>query len=324
MSAADKAQTSLFQERLAKAVEPLRSALTCHAMYQRLAARPADPYRRARSGHQAEGTNRSGEYYLGAGPREGLPPTAAGQAPANQINDELLAPLRTFMESHVFAVWDFMSLLKSLQQRLTCVRTPWQPPADPTSARLINEIVLVEESDQVSEGQYGSHFELYMKAMDEVGANTRPIKGFLRALRDGQTVASALAMTQVPSSTKAFVMNTMATVGRQTHEVAAAFLLGREAVIPAMFEQVLHVTRSMEVPMLNWYLERHIEVDGDEHGPAGWQLLGRLCGNDMRRWAEAEASARRALHARRALWDGVCEALDARGLGTSSPVSAVG
>jgi hypothetical protein len=322
MSAADNAQTSLFQERLAKAVEPLRSALTCHPMYQRLAAPPVDHYRRGRPGNQ-EGTNRSGEYCLGAGPREGLPPTAANQAPANQVNDELLAPLRTFMESHVFAVWDFMSLLKSLQQRLTCVRTPWQPPPDPTSSRLINEIVLCEESDQVSEGVYGSHFELYMKAMDEVGANSRPIKGFLRALRDGQTVASALAMTQIPSSTKAFVMNTMATVGRQTHEVASSFLLGREAVIPAMFEQVLHVTSTMEVPMLNWYLARHIEVDGDEHGPAGWQLLGRLCGNDMRRWAEAEASARRALHARRALWDGVNEALDARGL-NSGPVSAVG
>jgi hypothetical protein len=128
----------------------------------------------------------------------------------------------------------------------------------------------------------------------------------------------------VPTSTKAFVMNTMATVGRQTHEVAAAFLLGREAVIPVMFEQVLLVTRTMQVPMLNWYLARHIEVDGDEHGPAGWQLLGRLCGSDMRRWAESEASSRRALHARRALWDGVCEALDARIASSGNPMSAVG
>jgi hypothetical protein len=323
MSAADSVDSSLFQERLAKAVEPLRSALTCHAMYQRLAPRPAD-LRRGRTGHQ-EGTNRSGEYNLGLGPREGQPPIAANQQSPIQLSDpELLEPLRTFMESHVFAVWDFMSLLKSLQQRLTCVRTPWQPPADSTSARLINEIVMCEESDQVAEGQYGSHFELYMKAMDEVGSNTRPIKSFLRGIRDGQTVAAALSVTQIPSATKAFVMNTMATVGRQTHEVAAAFLLGREAVIPVMFEQVLSVTRTMEVPMLNWYLARHIEVDGDEHGPAGWQLLCRLCGTDMRRWAEAEASARRALHARRALWDGVCETMDARGLTSGTPISAVG
>src|SRR5258706_12052917 len=77
----------------------------------------------------------------------------------------------TFMEHHVFAVWDFMSLLKSLQRNLTCVELPWVPTGPTGSRRLINDIVLVEESDLLG-GGFISHFELYLNGMDEAGADT--------------------------------------------------------------------------------------------------------------------------------------------------------
>ncbi len=105
-----------------------------------------------------------------------------------------LRQLRLFMEHHVFAVWDFMSLLKSLQRDLTCTTTPWTPRPDPESAHLINEIVLGEESDARSEGRgYASHFELYLEAMKEVGADRGPILRSLDHLASGLSVEKGLA-----------------------------------------------------------------------------------------------------------------------------------
>src|SRR5262249_26380782 len=101
-------------------------------------------------------------------------------------NVSTLEHVRSFMESHVFAVWDFMCLLKALQRSVTCVETPWLPRGDAVTRRLINEIVTGEESDLLPDGMCASHFELYLDAMEEAGANTGPIRYFLTELHLGQ------------------------------------------------------------------------------------------------------------------------------------------
>ena len=88
--------------------------------------------------------------------------------------------LKIFMSNHVFAVWDFMSILKSLQSQLTCVNIPWTPAGNGTPARLVNEIVTEEETDLAPHGQYMSHFEMYCNAMRQAGADINPIHQFLK------------------------------------------------------------------------------------------------------------------------------------------------
>ena len=148
--------------------------------------------------------------------------------------------LQLFMESHVFAVWDFMTLTKRLQQDLTCTQLPWLPPADPQAARLINEIVLGEESDEHPRQGHCSHFELYLEAMTEVGASTCAINRFIALQRQGLDASVALQQVATPPGVTQFVADTLHTaLSAPTHCVAAAFLHGREHVIPAMFKHLL-------------------------------------------------------------------------------------
>jgi hypothetical protein len=219
--------------------------------------------------------------------------------------------LRTFMSNHVFAVWDFMSLLKLLQQRLTCVEVPWLPPLDTTAARLINEIVLNEETDEIAPGRYSGHFHLYLAAMQEVDADSRPIRDFVAALRQRVPPEEALAGVPIAPSTRRFVLRNLALVNRPTHEVAAAFLLGREDLVPTMFTRILaHLTeKELRCDSFRLYLERHVALDAGQHGPMARRLLAGICGADARRWKEATQAANAALEARQSLWDGILEVL---------------
>ncbi len=217
--------------------------------------------------------------------------------------------LRTFMEHHVFAVWDFMSLLKVLQGRLTGVTVPWFPQGDRNARRLINEIVLEEESDEDGEGGYLSHFELYRAAMAQCGANTSGVDAFMGRLNQGQPVLEVLATTGVPMAAQAFVRTTWGIIeSGPTHSIAAAFTLGREDLIPSMFRAlVIDLDKSFpgQWHRLRYYLERHIQLDEEHHAPLALQMLAALCGTDQEKWREAEETARVALKARIALWDGI-------------------
>jgi len=226
---------------------------------------------------------------------------------------ETLADLRVFMEHHVYAVWDFMSLLKALQRELTCVELPWVPKGNPATRRLINDIVLEEETDLDPEGQPTSHFELYLRAMREAGADTAPAERLLAALAEGASVPAALAAAQASASVQEFVKHTFSVIANgQPHAIAAAFTFGREDVIPDMFRSLiadLGKRFPSQLDTFTYYLNRHIELDEDHHAPLAHQMVRDLCGADPARWREATEVAQQGMAARVALWDGIAAAL---------------
>jgi hypothetical protein len=222
--------------------------------------------------------------------------------------------LRLFMQVHVFAVWDFMSLLKTFQRRLCCVDVPWTPPANPAACRLINQIVLGEESDEDDEGNAASHFDLYHRAMRRCGAETGPIDRFIEAIRSGQEVRSAIEAGELPDPVRRFVDYTFGVIeAGDICAIASAFTFGREDLLPDVFRRVveeLGTTSGATLDVFRYYLDRHIDVDDGEHGPMAEELVEDLCGDEPARWRSAEEAAVRSLEARTALWDGIGERLD--------------
>ena len=225
-----------------------------------------------------------------------------------------MAGTRAFMEHHAFAVLDFMWLLKSLQRTLTCVSAPWVPVGHPNTRRFINEIVLEEESDRYGDG-FTSHFELYLRAMGETGADTGPIQRFVDDLRRGSRPATALRRCGAPLAAQRFVANTWAIIERsRPHELAGAFAFGRENLIPSMFTALVALRDRVpgHVEILLDYLERHIELDGEHHTPLAFGMLAELCGEDAAKWDDVVATATACLRSRVALWDGVVDSVTER------------
>lgn len=224
-----------------------------------------------------------------------------------------LGALRTFMQYHVFAVWDFMSLLKALQRRMCCVEIPWLPPADGQVTRFINEIVLAEESDADGTDGFASHFDLYHRAMSRCGAETAGIDRFLRSLRNGSPLEAALAKADAPLPVRRFVQGTFDVIeSGDLCSIVSAFTYGREDLLPAVFQRIveeLNVQAGGGLEAFRYYLQRHIELDGDEHGPLALRLIATVCGDEDLNWRTVERTAVQSLESRLALWDGMLNAI---------------
>ena len=220
--------------------------------------------------------------------------------------------LHLFLENHIYAVWDFMSLLKALQQKLTCTTTPWFASPNPETRYLINEIVLAEESDLSFNGKRLSHFEMYIEAMQSCGANTKEVQAFLQKVVENKNIFITIKQSNLHSNIKSFLDFTFKIIEEgKTHKIAAAFTFGREDLIPNMFTAILKNFQKnfpeTNLSELIYYFERHIELDTDEHGPMAMQMITELCKEDPIKWAEVEEIAIQSLEKRVGLWDAIEE-----------------
>ena len=225
-----------------------------------------------------------------------------------------LPRLRCFMEHHVYSVWDFMSLVKSIQGVIAPAGHPWLPGKDESLRRFINDVVLGEESDEwTRDGKttYISHFRLYQHAMQEVGADVGRSNEFLH-LVESVGIDAALAAKVAPAASRVFMRSTFDCLASgKPHQIMASFAIGREHIIPAMFRALLRgmAIEESAAPAFHYYLNRHVELDGDHHGPMSMRLLETLCAGDTQRVLEARAAAETAIAERIAFWDGVMEAM---------------
>ncbi len=227
-----------------------------------------------------------------------------------------LGDLRVFMSHHVFSVWDFMSLIKYLQQVVAPTSTPWMPVGNPDVRYFINQLVLEEESDCIetdSGPEYSSHFEYYCRAMAEIGADGELPMRFLDLVRE-RGLDHALYSDLVPVPARYFSETTFGFLREdKPHAAAAALAVGRERVIPDMFRRLIDGMGIdlAQAPSFHRYLNRHIHLDEDFHGPLSLKLLDNLCGDDPMRLEEAATAAEEAICARIRFWDGVLEAVRA-------------
>ncbi len=220
--------------------------------------------------------------------------------------------LHCFLENHIYAVWDFMSLLKALQNKLTCTTTPWLPIGNPQVRYLINEIVVAEETDLAYDGTRQSHFEMYLDAMQQCGANTKEINAFLENVKTTQNIFVSIKQSDLHPNVKAFLDFTFRIIEEgKEHKIAAAFTFGREDLIPSMFTEILKNFQTNfpenDLSKLIYYFERHIELDADEHGPMAMQMISELCGTNETKWKELEEVSIEALEKRLGLWNAIEE-----------------
>lgn len=219
-----------------------------------------------------------------------------------------LDDLRVFMQYHVYAVWDFMSLLKTLQNSLTCTSVPWFPKGYADTRQLINEIVVGEESDIDLNGIRKSHFELYLDAMVQCGTDTSQIEIFIDVLKKTGDFNSAFISSKAPQEAQDFVRFTFNIIGsNKDYLQSAIFTFGREDLIPSMFISIVNdIDKNFpdNIAIFKYYLERHIEIDGDHHSHLALKMTSNLCGSNEQYWKEAEDAVICSLQKRIRLWDG--------------------
>lgn len=159
-----------------------------------------------------------------------------------------------------------------------------------------------------------SHFELYLNAMKQTNCDISSINAFIKNINKKIPLKESMQLANIPSASNNFITNTFTVINtNKAHIQAAVFTFGREDLIPGMF---LHFVKELNsqtpnsVSILKYYLERHIEVDGEHHSHLACQMTEELCGTDIAKWEESTEEVKKALTARIKLWNAISNQLN--------------
>ena len=218
--------------------------------------------------------------------------------------------IRYFMESHIFSVWGFMSILKSLQYSLSRNSLPWVPTENTRNGltSFINEIVLSEESDYIEGIGYVSHFEIYLEAMKEIGADSSKILELIDCINREGSAYDGINNLDILDEVKDFIKFDLdKALSEDLPKIVGSFTLGREKVIPNMFEHIVQsVANANATNKFTTYLSRHIDIDGDRHGQLSSKLLDKLCSSDKNLEVAYQAGID-SLNLRLKVWDKISD-----------------
>ena len=151
--------------------------------------------------------------------------------------------------------------------------------------------------------------------MSQLSANTNEINDFIELIASGNSVQYSLSEINIDSKVADFVKYSFSIIEtNKPHLIASAFTFGREDIIPDMFIGILKNSDSKNklYNKLTYYLERHIELDGDEHGPLALEMISELCENDDQKWHEVLLVAKESLKKRISLWDAINDLIQKR------------
>lgn len=222
--------------------------------------------------------------------------------------------IHIFMEHHVFAVWDFMSLAKALQLHLDATQVIEKQTDNSKILGFVNGILTGGETDPNKKEIVLSHLEMYLELMDEIGANTTNIKKLIASSAAGLDIHEAMQIAQLTDEQQRILNFTQTIIAtNEIHKIAVAATLVPEGMISNRFLKILKETEERDnllVPKFKNYLNRYKAIDGNDYGLLSLEMVTHFCDSDGKKWVDILDIAMKTLSHRIYLWDAIVDEID--------------
>lgn len=233
-----------------------------------------------------------------------------------------LKSLQYFMERHIICVWSYTALLQSLHKDLVAMVFPLNSESHKEAIRLISEIIINEEVDDLGDGRYLSHLELYLEAMQDLDCDLSKILDFFDQLETNRSIDEAIKKSLFSEEIKEYARATARFLRKPLHIRAAALYYEGEPFFPDQFLYRLYLLSDhIKCDKALWYFEKHIEGIKCQDFSAAGRLVEVLCKVDHKFDYEAESTASAVMRNRINLWNKILRGITNNALFTDDAIS---